>query len=120
MPGVMSLAKDHACMLLLQHLPFFPSPSFFFPPAHLTGRTEDILQWPLGQMITFRLGICLLNICHVLASVRTGNTNTEAICCRGKGAGPEGSLGWLSLALTDVCFSLLTYHMLKISFNCST
>lgn len=71
-------------------------------------------------MITFQLGICFLNICHVLASVRTGNTNTEAICCRGKGAGPKGSLGWLSLALTDVCFPLPTYHMWKTSFDCST
>lgn len=84
MPGMVSLAA-------VMHALAATSP--FLPEAHLLDRAEHILQWPSGQIITFHLGICSLNICHVLVSVRTGSTNTEAVCCRGKGAGPKGCLG---------------------------
>lgn len=68
----------------------------------------------------FHLGMCLLDICHGLESVRLGNTNTEAFCCRDKTAGPEGNLGWLSLGLVDVCCSLFSHPMEMMSFHYGT
>lgn len=56
----------------------------------------------------------------MLDSVSLGNTNTEALCCRAKTAGPKGSLGWLCLGLAGVCRSLFSHHMGTISFHCGT